>query len=533
MKRKILSPIFAAACLGMGCHAALGAGAVVPDILASYHFAGLTPGSSQADTTKVKAILGLPQTRALGNDVVQRLARAPQVLFPQSINDAQANRGIPLLRPLINDLLHHESFLDVRGPAGTTPDWLFGVALTPERASLWETNLTQLVTLWKLGPPVNHQENGLPVMTVNTSQARATLRWTQAAGWLVLSVGANSSGEWEKSIARLRESTPPCPPLKEEWLTLELNLSRLAAPLGLPNAPWPFATVRATVREEDVRTQARLVFPEDVTGPIEPWHVPTNIIREPLISFTAWRGARPWLNRCEALTRLGLSPAPNEIYFWAQALSVPQTLMAFPWNDPTNRVRAMVDPLRELIPVSWQKRGLAQLEWREADHQLIWKSLPLLFPHLRGAEDGGRGYITGGSFPALQTTNPPPQELLTQFVGKPGLVYYDWEITARRLAQLRMQVQLSTLIADRALLRTNTPALPWLEEMEQRLGNSATEVVAVSPSEWTLTRRSAMGLTAMEMMGLVCWVESLDFPRFTLRFPEQIQPRAAAPKRKR
>jgi hypothetical protein len=81
-------------------------------------------------------------------------------------------------------------------------------------------------------------------------------------------------------------------------------------------------------------------------------------------------------------------------------VNVPQSLVAFPANDPTNRVRAMLEPGRELIPSSWRERGLGQLEWREEDSQLVWKSLPLLFPHVRPFEDTGRGYILGGTFPA-------------------------------------------------------------------------------------------------------------------------------------
>jgi hypothetical protein len=117
--------------------------------------------------------------------------------------------------------------------------------------------------------------------------------------------------------------------------------------------------------------------------------------------------------------------------------------------------------------------------------------------------------------------------LLSQFVSKPNLIYYDWELTARRLVQLRMQVQLSTLLTGKMLLGTNTPTLPWLMEMERHPGNSATEVIAVSPREWTLTRKSPLGLTATELMGLMCWIESLDFPRFNFRFPDQTSPRVA------
>ena len=528
MTRMIYSATVALMLVCMVCLSPIHADTPSPDVLAGYHFAGLARWLNEPGGTRLKEILALPQTQALGRHVLDKLAHAPHALFPQAIDDTQATNGIPLIEPLLEDWIQHESFLEVRGPTGATPGWIFGIAIPAERGVLWRKNLTDLMALWKLGTPATAEKDGMLITTVRNGSNPMLVRWCQFGDWLMLGVGIEPLGPWDKALAAMRQSQRPCLALTDEGLIAELNLARLAGSLGLPgNIAWPHATVNAAGRDEDIRLGARLFFSESATGPLEPWHVPTNIIQEPLISFTAWRGARPWLNRLEILPRLGISPAPNEVYFWAQSMSIPQTLLAFPAEDPTNRVRAMLDPCLELIPAAWRKRGLGQLEWRDADQQLVWKALPLLFPHLRGGDDGGRGFITGGTFPALHTTNPPPRELLNQFVGKPDLIYYDWELTARRLVQLRMQAQLSTLITGKSILGTNTPPLPWLMEMEQHPGNSATEVIAVSPREWTLTRKSPVGLTATELMGLMCWVESLDFPRFTFRFPDVVAPKLA------
>ena len=75
-------------------------------------------------------------------------------------------------------------------------------------------------------------------------------------------------------------------------------------------------------------------------------------------------------------------------------------------------------------------------------------------------------------------------------------------------------------------MRNQPRVLQWLDEMERRLGNCATEMVAVSPTEWSMTRRSPIGLTAAELVGLLGWTESLDFPRLSLRFPDEIPAKA-------
>jgi hypothetical protein len=496
-------------------------------LLAGYQFVGTNRWADATNGTILREIVDLPQSGELGRYLVERLAQTPRTLFPADLKDTQVAAGIPLLQPLLEDLLRHESFLEVRRAAGGEPVWLFGIALPPDRGSLWHQNLTELQTLWGFGTSATAEKEGVSVTTVRHAANGTVLRWVRHGGWLLLELGADPSKRWDEALAAVRQSRRPCPELSGGWLSAELDLPHLASVLGLSKRlVWPRIALTASGREQDVRLVGRLVFPEPVTGPLEPWQVPTNLIREPLIGFSAWRGVRPWLERWEFLSRLGITPAPNEVYCWAQSVNVPQSLVAFPANDATNRVRAMLEPGLELIPSNWRERGLGQLEWREQDNQLVWKSLPLLFPHVRPFEDAGRGYIMGGTFPALLTTNAPPRGLLDQLKSKPDLVYYHWEMTTRRLAQFRMQIQLGTMLTGKAVLRNEPRILQWLDEMERRLGNCATELVAVSPTEWSMTRRSPIGLTAVELVGLLCWTESLDFPRFNLRFPDQTSPKA-------
>jgi hypothetical protein len=507
-----------------------------PELLASYHFAGVDSWSGKADGTKFREILSLPQTEALGRHLVERLAQSPRVLFPAGVDDSQSGGGLPLLRPLLADVLRHESFLELRRREGVAPTWLFGIALPLDRGLVWERNLTELEALWKLGATSVTEKDGVSVTTIRRESNPTVVRWGQSGGWLLLGVGAEPMAGWDEMLAGVRQSRRPRPVLSNGWMEVELDVARLRGVLGLSGGVvWPRVSMSASDRGEDMLWTGRLVFGERVTGSLDPWQVPTNIIREPLIGFGAWRGARPMLEHWELLTRLGIKEVPNEVYFWSQALSVPQSLFAFPSNDATNRVRAMLEPGRELIPARWRERGLGQLEWREEEAQLVWRSLPILYPHVRGLEDGGRGYIVGGTFPALHTTNAPPRELLDQLEGKRDLIFYHWEITARRLAQLRMQVQLGSMVTGKTMLQPDSPVAPWLEEMERRLDNAATEVVALSSKEWSFTRRAPIGLTAAELVGLLCWTESLDFPRLNFRFPEHTTPKAApaVPRKKR
>jgi hypothetical protein len=196
-----------------------------------------------------------------------------------------------------------------------------------------------------------------------------------------------------------------------------------------------------------------------------------------------------------------------------------QSLWAFPSADPTNLIQNVVRVLPELLGESWRQQGLAQIQWQNTNSQASWRGLPLALPYLYPDRDAETGFVVGGLFPAIRTTNPPPAELLAQLSGRRDLVGYDWEITAARLEHWRLLEQLYSMTALIPPLTTNLPAAVWLAGIESHLGNTITEITAVSPREWHVVRKSHVGLTALELLALARWLESATFPRLSLQLP--------------
>jgi len=256
-----------------------------------------------------------------------------------------------------------------------------------------------------------------------------------------------------------------------------------------------------------------------MTGPLNPWRVPTNIIREPLLSFTAMRGVAPLLGTCPTVSKLQIRPAPNELFVWAQDRSAYQTFWCWPAKDTTNTLKRIADAAPSLFSPMMQKRGPAQIIWMPTNTQVFWQALPAITPFLNRAEDVGLEFICGGLFPPMRSTNPPPPDLLAQFVTRTNLLYYDWEITQGRLSQWHLLSQLFAIVADAPQLSTNFAGLPWLLSIGPRLGNSVTEVTVGSPKDWSLTRKSHIGLTGIELVTLVRWLESTNFPRLSFDLP--------------
>ncbi len=62
----------------------------------------------------------------------------------------------------------------------------------------------------------------------------------------------------------------------------------------------------------------------------------------------------------------------------------------------------------------------------------------------------------------------------------------------------------------------------WLTNSAPKLGNTITEVTAVSPTELRAVRRSDLGLTAVELALLARWLDNPAFPAFA--YPTNMMP---------
>jgi hypothetical protein len=520
-----MKPVFASLALAgwgllVGCQRDEAAAVPEPDVLLRSHFVGLARMVNDPKAAKLKEISGLPQSAALREQTLRKLARSPQILFKGRVTPEQAEQGATFLRPLLNDLVDEETLLEVHGREAPNAEWTLAVALKPVRKALWQTNLAALAQTWGWGSVSRTTVEGFAASEVKRAQAPTAVRWVDAGAWLVLGIGSAPLSATDRLVKTLKTTGRPTASLTESWLESEAALGKLAGPLGLsPKLPWPQASVSVGSREEYLRTTMRLNFAEPVTGSIAPWHVPTNLVREPLISFTAARGVAPLLERSETLRRLELGSTPNEVFFWAQQPVAFQSLLAFPCPGATNVAQGLATRVPTLLGTNLQKRGLTQIEWQSTNQQALWKSLPFITPFARPARAGNLDFLVAGLFPPVFTTNALPADLLAQFVNRTNTLYYDWEITQARLEQWRMMVQLFAMIGEQPQFTTNTAALPWLMSVEKHLGNSVTEVVADSPRTWTLTRKSHLGMTAVELVAFARWLESVNFPRLGFELP--------------
>jgi hypothetical protein len=93
-----------------------------------------------------------------------------------------------------------------------------------------------------------------------------------------------------------------------------------------------------------------------------------------------------------------------------------------------------------------------------------------------------------------------------------NVVCYDWELTGPRLEQWTYVAQLMRLLAGRKQLAGDSAAMQWLNLTGRQLGACETKITRSSDREFSLTRSSSVGFTALEIQLFMDWLESPEFP---------------------
>lgn len=478
------------------------------DLVARWHFVGGNFLSSNTNASVLRDILGLPATAKFHEHTLQKLARAPfRLLHPRL---ATTNDFSTLLRPLLDDLLTAESFAEVRGTNDATRNLVLAVRLTGSQAQLWNSNLVTVLQTWT-GIPVVQTEPG--VWELKKHHAPNLLRVIHAGDWLVLGAGLDRIALLDSILAQIKNTGRPIAAAKDYWFSTTTDWSRLALWLAWPTTdvlPPGLAEIKVTGEGDSLRVKGKLAAARPLNWKPEPWTIPTNLIREPLISFTAGQGVAGRLAHHHLFPEFAITP-PNQFYVWALAQIPFQTFVAVPVKDASNTLARIAPQLIAKFKTNASPL-MGSLNYVPTNGVISWSGLPFVTPFAEAVSDQTGGFLFAGLFPNTPTKTLLPAELLARIQGRTNLVYYDWEITEERLRQWRNLNELTQIIADRELHTGDHPQEAWLTDVGPKLGNSITEITLAAPHELALNRKSPIGLTAIELLTLVKWLDSDQFP---------------------
>jgi hypothetical protein len=468
-------------------------------------FLGLVNLASGTNTARLSALLNNPEAVATRKQVHDRLARTlPDVIFGP--DGSRTNRSA-LLRPLLDELAASRFVFETHDERAVT--WMLTVFLEAERRARWSTNLWQAAD----STPVS-----LPAVNPG-----GTAWSTKTKSGHLLTVGVFDD------CLMLSKTAPGAPfaggkaglqPAQStNVIDLVADLPRLRDALGLPAAvAWPQLSVTVTAKGEALRSDATLKFANATPWQLTTFRLPTNSVRDPLISFTAAQGFGDWLARQPGFKEWEFKSTPNQLFAWARSDMPYNIHAAAPMPEASNTVVRAAPHALHTLGTNLQVAGLGRIVYTNSPPDIGWHGMPVLVPFVRPAPEPGDDFLLFGTMRGLvpkgPNTNPPPAELLNQFLPRTNLVYYDWEITEAKLAQWMPIFQLTAMMSATPSFPTAASANQWLRAVSPKLANTITEVTAVSPTELRAVRRSDLALTGIELALLARWLDNPAFPAF-------------------
>jgi hypothetical protein len=255
-----------------------------------------------------------------------------------------------------------------------------------------------------------------------------------------------------------------------------------------------------------------LTFPNTVSLELRPWNLPTNLVHDPLVSFTAVRGVGPWLSTYKLFKDLQPAAPPDQVFIWAQDGLPFMTYCAGLMSNPNDFVHRATDRLVQGGNDWLIEHSIGRFQRSTNYEGVDWRELAIIAPFLKVADPGEGSFAFSGLIPNIQTNRPAPPELLSEILNHKDLVYYDWELTQLREDQWLHVSQLMRVILQKAQFPSESAGMAWLGALGPKLGNCATVVTRTGPQELTFIRKSGLGLSGVEMHLFADWLESPEFP---------------------
>lgn len=487
------------------------------ETLLRWHFVGTKHLASLKDLKTMNEVLALPETRALQEAAAQGLAGRAALRFNKSGNTNANAELVGLIQPLLPDLWQNESRFHMGTKGADAAEWMIAVKLPENRSLEWNKTLAELTRHAGMGGAKAGEEKG---WTAQRDNYQLTL--SKSKDWLVVQGGNGApdekvAKEFIGSLGKRRG---------KGLLEAEVNSPSLGKIWEAPRlAHAPRLLVSAEPKKDGVHSEVLVEYPQDLEIKVEKWNVPTDLVREPLIGFTAIRGIGERLAKNKNFQDLGAKQTPNQLFVWAQSSTPFSISMAAEVKNPgeviTNAARAF----------EHAKLPAGRLLLATNRTALLWRGLPIAVPFLEVAPAPYEGFIRGGLFPIQapgRDNVPAPKELFAQ-LNKKNLVYYDWEMTGERLSQWIPLWQLRYLLSGPVVPNNTAASSKWLLALGSRVGNTVTEGTLDNKRRVKMVRQSGLGFNALELLAIAHWIDSGDLMEVGSRKRTQPQNNVPAP----
>ena len=507
--------------LGQGSPAATAA-----NVAATWHFAGSSQLTNNPDFDNVDKIFTMAPSGDFRDYVLDRFAG----WLNQSLFASTESNNAALLRPLLDDLLSAESVWTLGGTTESSPDFIIALRLDDARTQAWQTTLPKL----EGGPGQAYPGQKFDGKQWNL-RGGESLWIVRAKGWLLVGRGKELADTQGEFLSQLDRTGAPAPALDKSWLEADLDWAQLAK--WLPEAPRVLLPARTklvfTAADHTLYVNGNITYPNPVPWKFEDWRIPTNIIRDPLVSFTAGQDVAAFMSPNEPLSKLTDNPLTGQYFVWSLGDMVFRNHAAWPVADATNAMKRIGEEAPAAFNPALKTMAAGELRWQPERNALAWVNVgPFIVPDLQVAPETNGQFLVASLFPLITRAKPAPDELWQQITGKTNIVYYDWEDTGSRLgpwqtlaAILPVLPRLTVPPTTNSAGSTNRPMVSpipapvivdenWLNGLRPFLSHreTITLITRVSPTELKLVRQSPFVVTSLELVLLSHWLSGTPSP---------------------
>jgi hypothetical protein len=496
------------------------------NVAGTWHFAGSDQLANNTNFDNVKKILTLASSRSFENLALTRFSD----WLAKSLFSATNDQSAAALRPLLDDLLSAETMSALGGTPQGPLNFVVALRLDNARTQAWQAALPKVIGA--AGQSFRAQD----FMGQRWKLADGRSFWiVNAKDWLLAGCGDDLAGVQTKYLQQISQSGRPGPALNKSWLEADMDWTRLAR--WWPDFPRVLKAARTeiafTAANQSFMMNVRAVYPQPIPWKFDPWRIPTNTIRDPLISFTAGQDIAAYMNPAEPLSKLADNPLTGQFYTWGLGQMVLQSYAAWPVADATNSLRRIGTEAPAAFNPDLKKLAAGELRWQPEHDTLLWGNLSaIMAPTLQVAPETNGQYLLVSFFPLITNGKPAPDDLFQQIRGRTNLVYYDWEGTGERLMPWQMLSAILPILPLTSTSPVSTNNTPGVQRMRSALvteedwfsgvktntlnGNTITEITRTAPDELTIVRKSPFVLTSVEFILLSHWLSGMDRPPVNL-----------------
>lgn len=465
-----------AALLGAGCGQSGNSGGPTSKsaVIARWRLAGGQALRGQTNAPVLREVLTLPESVGVGSRLGTNLSRF--LLARWGRTNIAATEG--QLYPLVEALLERESAGEI-----TENGWILAIRGGDIPGAVLVPALSLLPRRAGVAAPSTLTTNGWWMAASTPADlARAATLPTAVPGGLML-------GEFNLPIV-----------------------------LGPGHEEWPSISVTVGTSNATVRTAATLDFAKAPLGELEPWKLPDDFIRDPVIRFNALRGTGPLIDRVDWLRALTGGSSPGQVIGWAQPEVTFRNWFAFPVEEPNSRIEKIHTDLRSRFKTNDPSGTyLGRMIVNSNRSAVAVFDLKACLPTMGTVKQGAQSFLLTSFVPGMKSTDRVPAELLAQ-INRPNLAFYEWEITGQSAKNWNVLAQFNQLSQAHLPNPLNPRAFRWMLASADKLGNSVTQLERRSATQYEFTRKSDTGLSGLDWVLLTRWIDS-GFPGLNRQLP--------------